>query len=455
MTIPKHKILYMWLFLLLVVVILLSPLPYWLTGIGQSAAGLSAELLHRPDGTPVTSPKAEARHSLTLPMRLQRMIIYPLLLLAFQLSGGATALRSWLERQSLSILSRIGLHDTRLPRGGQRLTGSNLLPILLFILTFNLGLFLLYFPFNFYSGFILGHQFGLSTQTAPAWMSDWTKSVLIALIINGLLWTGFYALMRWLPRRWPIPAGALLLLFSLIFTLLTPILITPLFYNVTPLEDPDLRSRILALTDRAGLEVDRIEVIDASTKTTTVNAYFTGFGGARRIVLYDTLLTGYTPDQTEVVLAHELGHWYYRHVLWSILGYGAAAWLGLFGLRWLLHRVWQPLGLRSPADVAGLPFLLAVISLAGILAMPVENSISRYGEAQADRFALTTSQKPAAFIELFEQFAEQNLAVVDVPAWEKWLFYTHPPIVDRIQMAKAFQQLDKVKSSAIVTFNNF
>jgi STE24 endopeptidase len=227
---------------------------------------------------------------------------------------------------------------------------------------------------------------------------------------------------------------------SFVFTLLTPLLVTPLFYEVRPLAEAGLRARILALADRAGMRVNDVYVIDASSKTTAANAYFTGFGDARRIVLYDTLLTGYTPDQVEVVLAHEMGHWYYRHVLWGLLGLSAAGWLGLFGLRWLLWRTCRPLGLRSPADVAGLPYLMAIIAIVTILSLPIQNGISRWAERQADQFSLTISQKPAAFIRSFEQLAVQNLSMVDAPAWEKFVFYTHPPIVERIQMAESFQE---------------
>jgi STE24 endopeptidase len=334
----------------------------------------------------------------------------------------------------------------RLPHTWQeQLTGRDLVLILLFVLAFNLAIFVLYLPFNFYQGFIVSHQFDLSAQTAPSWLWDWTKSVAISLVINGLLWTGFFALMRLLPRRWPNPGGALMMLASVVLVLLTPILITPLFYTVQPLEDANMRARILRLAERAGMPVDDVYVIDASSKTTTVNAYVTGFGDAQRVMLYDTLLSGYTPDQVEVVLAHELGHWYYRHVLLSLLGTGALGWLGLFGLRWLLNRIWQPLGLRGPADVAGLPLILALISTVGILSLPVENGISRLAEGQADAFALSASQKPAAFIALFEEFAEQNLSIVDPPEWEETLFYSHPPIVERIQRAERFERQPSVR----------
>ena len=437
---PHHKI-WAWIFWVTVGIILISPVIFWLTGIGQNAGSLSAELARQPDGVLLSSPKAQAYHQLMFPMRLERMLIYPLLLLSFQFSGGAVALRTFIEKQiEAGLLSPFRKIFRRWPkRWRQRLTPANLLTICIFILALNLAIFLLYLPYNFYRGFMVAHQFGLSTQTVIGWFSDWSKSVLIELLIAIGTWTTLYGFMKLLPRRWPLPVGVLMVTFLFIFTLLTPTLITPLFYKVSPLENGDLRTRIITLTQRAGMTADEVYTIDASSKTTEVNAYVTAFGKQQRIVLFDTLIDSYSPDEVEVVLAHELGHWYYHHVLLRLLGIGAVGWLGLFGLRWLLDRLWPWLGLRSPSDIAGLPFVLVLVYLASTLSLPVENSFSRFGEHQADVFALTVSQKPEVFISLFEQIAEQNLSIVDPPAWEKFIFYTHPSIAERIHFAEQFQ----------------
>jgi STE24 endopeptidase len=418
----SHPLFYRRLLVALIVIILLSPLPYWLTGIGQSASGLSAKVGRLPDGAWVSSPRAEALHTLALPMRIERLLLYPLLLLAFQLSGGALALRR-----------RLGWGSAG---SSERVSALGLLTVLLFVLILDLSLALLYLPFDFYGSFVVGRQFGLSTQTAEGWAVDWAMNLLIDLVTDGVLWTGLYALIRLLSRRWPIPAGAALVVLAASFTLLSPILITPLFYQVRPLEDPALRARVQSLSDRVGMRVEAVDVIDASAKTTGANAYFTGFGGAQRIVLYDTLLANHTPDEVEVTLAHEMGHWYYRHVLLGLLGAGAAGWIGLFLLRELLKRTWQPLGLSGAGDVAGLPFLLAVVAVVTLISLPVQNGVSRYAEAQADRFSLDVSRKPEAYVTSFVKLAEENLAAVDAPSWEKLLFYDHPSIAERIRMAE-------------------
>ncbi|MCB0213242.1 MAG: M48 family metallopeptidase [Anaerolineae bacterium] len=420
----------------MIVIIVISPLLYWLTDIGQTAGELGAAIIRQPDGTLISSPKAQAYHQLSLPMRLERMVVYPILLLAFYFSGMAVAVRqridAWVSINSLALIRRL---SQRLP---PRLRLTDLLTIGVFICLFNLALFSIYLPFNFYRGFIVAHQFGLSTQTLAGWFGDWGKSVAIELLIAVATWTTFYSFMKLLPRRWPLPVGGLMVLFLFVFALLTPIIITPLFYEVSPLTDNDLRARILNLGQRAGVVADEVYVIDASSKTTQVNAYVTAFGDSQQIVLYDTLIDGYSPDEVEVVLAHELGHWYYHHVFLSLLGVGAVGWLGLFGLRWLLDRLWPWLRLRSPADIAGLPLVLALVFLANTLALPIENGISRFGEHQADVFALTISQKPDASVSLFEQLAEQNLSIVEPPAWEKFIFYTHPSVAERIRFAETF-----------------
>lgn len=445
----KYPKIWSWLFWAAILVILISPLFYWSTGIGQAADQLAAEISHQPDGQLFSSPKALAWRRLLLPIHIERLIIYPILLLAFQFSGRAIALKYYLEtRLQPEISKRLARLKYPLSRMSQwgpsiwrgSLTGHTLTVTILFIISLHLFIFLLYLPFSFYQGFILGHQFGLSTQSAPGWLGDWIKRVLISLTTTGLAWTGFYSLMRLFPHRWPLPAGGLLILFSLVFTLLTPILITPLFFNIYPLEDAHLRSRILSMAERVSLPVDEVYVIDASAKTTTGNAYLAGFGQAQRIIFYDNLLSNYRLEQVEVILAHEIGHWFYEHVLWSLLGLGIAGWLGLFGLRWLLERSWSRLRLTSPDDVAGLPYILAIISIVTTLSLPIQNGVSRYAERQADEFALTTTQDTEAFIELFEQLAEQNLSIVNPPAWEKLIFYSHPSTAERIHLAEQFRR---------------
>jgi Zn-dependent protease with chaperone function len=190
------------------------------------------------------------------------------------------------------------------------------------------------------------------------------------------------------------------------------------------------------MADRAGVVIDDISTIDASSKTTMTNAYFTGYDQASKIFLWDTLLLKHPPNEVDVVIAHEMGHWVYRHVLLSALGMAAMSWLGLFVWRFWSNRVWRRLGWAGPEDVASYPYLLGMIALVSILALPAINGLSRFGESQADNFALAISQKPAVAAAMFERIARENLSMVDVARWEKVVFYTHPPLAERIEKAK-------------------
>ncbi|MBN1994227.1 MAG: M48 family metalloprotease [Anaerolineae bacterium] len=136
------------------------------------------------------------------------------------------------------------------------------------------------------------------------------------------------------------------------------------------------------------------------------------------------------------MIAHEMGHWVYRHVLLGTLAACATGWLGLFVWRFWSNRIWRRMGWIGPHDVAGYPYLLGVMALVGILTMPLINGVSRFAESQADDFALAVSQKPAAAAAMFERLARENLAMVEVPTWEKIMFYTHPPLAERIEKAK-------------------
>jgi STE24 endopeptidase len=426
---------------LTILIIILSPLIYFSTGIGQRAYTLSPEPVVLADGNLQSSPKAEALHHLSLPIRIERLLVYPVLLFLMQYSGLAVKLREWFTEKWLPPIQRVSGFNwldqrlTRLTRN--RLSLVDVVIIALYLTLISLGLSLIYFPFSIYTGFILRRQFDLSTQTLGAWLRDFGVDWMVNWVITLVTFGGFYVLLKLAPRRWPIWVGVGFTLFTFGYIVLEPIVVTPLFYEITPVTDPDLRGRIQAMANRAGVVIDDIFIIDASSKTTTINAYFTGYGEANKIFLWDTLLQKHPPDEVDVVIAHEMGHWVYRHVLLGTLGMAALSWLGLFAWRFWSKRVWPRLGWTGPDDVASYPYLLGMIALVSILTLPIVNGLSRFAEGQADAFALVTSQKPEAAVNMFERLARENLSMVDAPNWEKVIFYTHPPLAERIKKAKS------------------
>jgi STE24 endopeptidase len=299
---------------------------------------------------------------------------------------------------------------------------------------------LLTLPLGYYAGFVREHAFGLSTQTWFAWLLDRAKATLITLVLAVPLGSLLALLWRRYPGHWVLPAWALAGIVMVMLVALAPVVIDPLFNTIRPLRDPDLSQRVLALAGRAGIPVDQVYEMDASRRTRKGNAYFTGLGHTKRIVLYDTLLTGTNPDEVELVVAHEIGHWKRAHI-WkgiglSLLGMGFALWCGARVLEWAARR--GAFHLAGPADVAGLPLFLLVLFVLNLVSLPLQNGISRTFERQADQTSLELTGNATAFIRSEVQLARSNLADLTPPPAVVWLLYTHPPVAERIRMAETF-----------------
>jgi STE24 endopeptidase len=295
---------------------------------------------------------------------------------------------------------------------------------------------------------------------------------------------GLYVLIRLLPRWWWAVGATLSVALGFFYAYLMPEVINPLFNTFTPLRDQDLVKRVRALAARAGVPVENVLVMDASRQGRHTNAYFTGIGPTRRIVLYDTLLrpldtlppesaarvvgllataalpgpgavvgpveagavvTGHrlqVAEEIESILAHEIGHWQHQHIFKGILLAGLGAYVGLYLvsriLCWAVRRA--PFALRSPSDPAGIPLVLLLSVLGAWVVLPVENLVGRHFERQADASALELAGQPRAFIAAEKRLVRDNLGNVAPTPFSVWLFATHPPAVERIQMAEEWQK---------------
>lgn len=312
--------------------------------------------------------------------------------------------------------------------------------VALFIALLVLLLELLTLPLGYYAGFVREHAFGLSTQSRAAWFLDRAKGTLITLVLAVPLGSFLALLWRRYPGHWVLPAWGLGGIAMILVVALAPIAIDPFFNVIRPLRDPVMARRVIALAAKAGIPVDQVYEMDASRRTRKGNAYFTGLGHTKRIVLYDTLLRASSLDEVELVVAHEIGHWKRAHI-WkgiglSLLGLGIALWCGARVLEWAVRR--GAFHLAGPADVAGIPLLLLVLFLLNLGSLPIQNAVSRTFERQADRTSLELTGDPAAFIRSEVQLARSNLADLTPPPLVVWLLYTHPPVAERIRMAEAF-----------------
>ncbi|MCD4524942.1 M48 family metallopeptidase [Nocardioides sp. cx-173] len=276
---------------------------------------------------------------------------------------------------------------------------------------------------------------GLSTQDAAAFFSDLVKGELLDIAVTSLGLLAVLACARRWRRAWPAIAGAGLGVLVLAGSFVYPVVVEPLFNEFEPLPDGPLRSEIMRLADEEGVVVDDVLVADASRRTTTLNAYVSGFGGTRRVVVYDTLVDGLPQDQALSVVAHELAH--ARHgdvVTGSLLG-AAGALVGVGLLALVLGRVRQRGG-PGLADPAVVPLVLVLLALASLVSSPVSNTVSRQIETRADVDALRATDDPAAFIAMQTQLALRSLSDPTPPAWSQFWFGSHPTGLTRIALAQ-------------------
>lgn len=313
------------------------------------------------------------------------------------------------------------------------------------LLTVTLGLLLqaAEFPIAFYQGHLLEHHYGLSTQSTGHWLADQGKGVLLglALAVAGSS-VVFVALRNW-PGQWWWLSAAVFTAGVVVLARLAPIVLLPMFYQFKPLERPALVARLLALAEKASTDVVGVFEWVLSGHTKKANAALAGLGHTRRILVSDTLLADFSEDEIEVVLAHELAHHVHRD-LWRGI---AAQTLLLFGGFFLadvaLRRVADALGYRGLSDPAALPLLMLVAGAWSFLMLPVVNALSRAQERAADRYALDTTRNVDAFVTAMKRLSQQNLAEEYPSVLVRWMFYSHPPIRERIEAARAFSAGDR------------
>ncbi|GHJ45034.1 Ste24 endopeptidase [Catellatospora sp. TT07R-123] len=283
-------------------------------------------------------------------------------------------------------------------------------------------------------------RYGLSTQSWGPWAVDQLKGYGVGAVIGAIALLGFFSLTRLAPNWWwawaAAGAAGLVVLLSFVY----PVLVEPVFNKFTPMEPSPLRTELMELAQRDGVPVRDVLVADASRRTTAVNAYVSGIGPTRRIVVYDTLLREAPPEEIVSVAAHELGHAKDADVvIGTVIGaLGAAlAVIGLFllgGWSWLLQRA----GVASIGEPRAIGLLLAVVTVVGLFAGPVQSYVSRLIEARADEHALRLTDDPAAFERMQQRLSLVNLSDPDPPAWEQTLFGSHPTTVERIAAARAY-----------------
>jgi STE24 endopeptidase len=297
--------------------------------------------------------------------------------------------------------------------------------------------YVLSLPLAWYGGFLLPHRFNLSNQSLLLWISDQSKGLVLGAGIGVPLLLALYAVMgRW-PETWWLVAAIGYMGFVVLMSAIAPVVLMPLFFKFRPLGDDrkDLVARLARLARSRGPEVRGVFTFDMSRRTQGANAALVGIGRTRRILLGDTLLSAFTDDEIETVVAHELGHHVHRDLPRSIAVQSILT-VASLGVTAALSQFVRGGQLGAPSDPVGLPVLALVLSLTGLALLPIQNAVSRWSESQADAFALRASDHPEAFADALTRLANQNLADVDPPRWSVVLLGSHPPLRERIERAQ-------------------
>ena len=338
-------------------------------------------------------------------------------------------------KAAASFILLIGLivlgYSNELVTSLSEFTANNYLKLTLFVIVIGIAASVIFFPINYYSDFYLEHKYNLSNQTLWRWIWENTKGVMVGLAIGLPVLLIFYYVLNSFGEWWWLPFGFVMFLLSVILARIVPILILPLFYKVAEIEDKELKEKILKLSDAAGLKIENVLKFNMSKNTKKANAAFTGLGKSKRVLLGDTLLEKFTKDEIETVLAHEFGHYWHKHILkniglgtfFSFLSFFLAARLYELSLQWF--------GFSEINQIAALPLLILWGMIIGVIQTPLQNSISRKFEYEADKFVVDTTGNVDVFVNTLERLTEQNLGDKEPHPIIEWFFYSHPSIYKR------------------------
>jgi len=286
----------------------------------------------------------------------------------------------------------------------------------------------------------LERRYKLSAQKTRAWLWDEVKSFLVGLVLAAIVAELLFFTMRQFPEHWWLIAWALFLVLFVVSAQVAPLVLFPIFYKFEPLENEDLKQRLVRLSESAGTRVRGIYKWHLSEKSRKANAALTGLGATRRIILADTLLDNYSPDEIEAVLAHELGHHVHRHILKSMFVQAGITLLGFWAANYVLRLAIEEWNMfETVSDFANLPLLILVSTILSFLLMPAMNAYSRFNERQADRYAFRSIRSVEPFITSMNKLAAQNLAERAPSKWVEWFFHSHPAISRRIAAAQAWK----------------
>ena len=347
------------------------------------------------------------------------------------------------------LLLRFGL-SARIRTWAERVTRRRWLQPALYAIPFVLLTGLLLLPWSIYTDFVREGQYGLMNQGFGGWFGDWAKSFAIDLVVVPLVFMAVFAAIRRFPRGWWVLGTGLLTAFVAFGALIAPVFIAPLFNTYTEMPTGPLRDRIVAVAAANNIPAEHIYVSDASRQTKRISANVSGMGPTIRITLNDNLLNRTSPDEVVAVMGQEMGHYVLNHVRNLIIGFAVLFALIFFAIARLApalirrHPGW---GVRDVADPAATPVLLGLASIAGLILTPIQNTIIRTNEVEADRFGLDAARQPDGFAKIAMRLSEYRK--ISAGPVEEFVFYDHPSGENRVRMSMQWKK-DHVPGATIV-----
>ncbi|HCI86329.1 MAG TPA: hypothetical protein DHV68_05740 [Dehalococcoidia bacterium] len=364
----------------------------------------------------VDPAEATAYQRTKLTFSLVSMSLNIVIPLVFLFSGGSEAIRNLVEDW----------------------TSVSALIVVFYMLVAGAGLQVIEFPLEIYSGFIVEKRFGLSKISIWTWLLDWLKGTAITSGLLLVIISGMYWLLRSQPDLWWLWSAIGASVLVVILMALVPVLLMPLFYKFEPIPEGELKNRLFALADKIGTHVQGVYVWHLGDKTSKANAAVTGWGRTRRIIISDTLIEANTPEEIEVVMAHELGH-HVRWDIWKMLAVSIALiFISFFVIDLALVAWIDSLGLIGIDDIAGLPLVILVGAVVSLVALPISNWLSRKAETAADMYALNLTGLRDEFISAMNKLGDQNLSQKQPHPLVEFLFHSHPSIQHRIDNANSW-----------------
>ena len=330
------------------------------------------------------------------------------------------------------LVSKIGLWEP-----------GTILEGLIFFAVLSLASNFFHIPFDLYDTFVIEERYGFNVMTLKMWVLDLLKSTLIMVLMGGLLLWLSLSLVVYGGELWWLWAWALVGAFELLMLWLYPMFIAPLFNKFEPVDNVELSQRVHALMEKVGLRAKGVFKMDAGKRSRHTNAYFTGFGRSKRIVLFDTLLASHTVEEILAILAHEVGHWKRKHLLKEMLLLELISLLLFYVISRVLDwpLLYHTFGFQAPIPYVGFFLIGAWIGLIGFFAQPLQAAISRRFETEADDFAVVLMEARGAMRSALKRLAIDNLANLNPHPVYAWFYYSHPPLVERIE------RLDRLVSS--------